>query len=686
MRLFRPYAILACLSFAACGGGGGRSAALPPANPVSTSGPASKSVTVALAVAIPAKIGSAKARNPLYVSSATASIQISVNGSTAQTFAVGSGSPCATGTSSPSGTCAVYDVTAAVGTDTFAVSLLDGANHVLSSGSATATIVENATNTVNVTFDGVVASLRVALSNPTPPTGTAAKIAVTLLPLDAAGYTIVGSPGTLPSITVTDSDTSGATGLYLAGSDGTCGTQAAAPATSVTTTQSGAQYQQVCASYTGGTLADATIAATVAGTGQQGSAKLSPSAPPAGISVAGVWVMTYLASGETLERLDPDLTLAVRIDGSNTVFGSEQATAISVLPSGNVAVLAPSGGARSVAVYSGTAGGNVAPLSVTSLPTAAAGDAFTTDPSGYALTVAATPANPAQNVASSCTIYRTALTNGDGSSALAGTCTNLVTAQQAPVLIHAGPNGRIYLSVASQTAAGTPPTLSYSIFRYVQNSDGSLTPEAAITLANDASVNGFAFDPSGNVVVASYSAAALLTYSASAFVSGQNTTVSPIASNPIASSNGLIAIDPSGNTYVSSSGLAEIPSGSTSVANRLSVNPTALAAPTTVAPAGGGQTLSPSPASVSLDGSSRSVTVTESGYTGSFSQVSSCAQIATVTPATAAGPVATFTVTPGSVGGTCTITFEDDGQNHSAPVSVGNTVTAITGQSARRKH
>jgi hypothetical protein len=110
-------------------------------------------------------------------------------------------------------------VNAPVGSDTFAVVLYDGAGgtgNALSTGTATQTIVADQANNVNLTFNGVVASLAVALGA-SGTAGTAATIALTVTALDADGNTIVGpgnyvnASGAAVTIALSDSDASGAT-------------------------------------------------------------------------------------------------------------------------------------------------------------------------------------------------------------------------------------------------------------------------------------------------------------------------------------------------------------------------------------------------------------------------------------------------------------------------------------------
>jgi hypothetical protein len=100
--------------------------------------------------------------------------------------------------------------------------------------------------------------------------------------------------------------------------------------------------------------------------------------------------------------------------------------------------------------------------------------------------------------------------------------------------------------------------------------------------------------------------------------------------------------------------------------------------------ASGGGALSAQPQSIETQ-SSATITVSETGYSGTFTHIDDCGAIATVTPASASGPSATFTVTSKNAsGGTCNVTFSDS-QNNTATVHVGITVIVINGTSKARK-
>jgi hypothetical protein len=75
--------------------------------------------------------------------------------------------------------------------------------------------------------------------------------------------------------------------------------------------------------------------------------------------------------------------------------------------------------------------------------------------------------------------------------------------------------------------------------------------------------------------------------------------------------------------------------------------------------------------------SGQPLSVHEAGYTGALDAASSNAAVATVSPSSATGPHATFTVTPiGS--GTCTIAVKDaSGNSAAATVTVDNGVIII---------
>ncbi len=557
--LFRVAAALAAGVLVSCGGGGGLAAPNAPVPtatpaPIPTATPAGRTASVALAIVIPPKpSSSASRRGPRFVSPATASIRVAVNGGTPQDFSVGSGTPCAPPQQTP-GTCTVYNVSAPLGSDTFVVTLFDASHNVLSQGTVQFTVVTNTVNNIIITVDGIVASLHVALSNPSPPAGTATVVAVTLLPADAAGYPIVGSPGKLPSITVTDSDNSGATGLYLAGSDGTCATQAAPPATSVITAQSGTQYQPVCLRYSGASLASTTISATIAG-GPSAGTTFTPSQPQ-GI-VTGFWIAGQPPNNAplALERIDATtLHATITFSGSNVnlVNNIGPKLGLAAETNGNIDVLiqATSGNTNQISAYGGTTGGNVPPVSTTTfaLPNGeqVGAPALALDGAGAAYVIGA------------CTIYRIPLTGG------AATPTAVGDGCQGQPFVHdfSGLSyraGRLYVTINRRTNPRVGPFFS-NVFRYVRNGDGSLTFEAAITIKDERGIGDPVSDGAGNVTVLGLSNdnyyQDIERYAASLFVPGQDPTATPYDTLPGTGQVRRLAMDPGGNLL---SGIVQLP-------------------------------------------------------------------------------------------------------------------------------
>ncbi len=687
MIIRRSFACAAAILLAACGGGGGGSQ---PGGAPPTTQPASN-VPVQLAIVIPQKIGSAHGRAPRYVSPATSTVKVSVNGGTPQSYPVANGAPCSSSNSSPSGTCVIIVVNSPPGNDTFTITLLDASSNVLSQGTVQQNVVADQTNSVNVNLDGSIAALRVALSNPSPPNGTAAKLAVTLLPVDAAGFTVVGAPGTLPNITVTDGDTSAATGLYLAGADGTCATQAAAPSASVTTAQSGRQYVNVCLSYSGAPLASATISAQIAG-GPFGSATLTPSAPSAAIS--GFWMIGRGSQDDfgTLERVDASLVATAAIAGSNTDFGAVIPGAVAVEPaSGDVELLTvpdPSSAAVKINAYPHGASGNVAPVRGTTFSIPGPEQLWQTNfaldgqgsayVAGFAVPITGSSPRPGQ-----CTIFRVPLTNGTVTPAPAANCVNLVPDFYRVAAIHGDSHGRIYLGITRATTFG-----DRSIFRFVRNADGSLTPESAITIvATDVSTKpseDFGIDRNGNVYLG-IGNNGLFVYPGTAFVPGQNTTVTAIDSYSVGFVT-HVAIDPSGNVVFTDAGSSPkaIHAGSHGTdAAQPNWSVYSVSSDTMTASGGSGSALSALPSAMELPGAN-TVTVSEAGYSGPITETDNCANIATVSPAQGAGPSQTFAIGQATAGGSCTITFADAGRIHTAALQVGSTVTVLHAQGRRR--
>lgn len=199
---------------AACSGGGqsavpqGPSAVSAPTT-TGTDSHSKQTQSVTITVTIPTATTSSTTRRTLYVSQSTKSMVVTA------TLSSGSGRS-SNATANCSGTTCTASVSAPIGTDTFSVSLYDGLNgtgNVLSTGSTTTAIVAQQPTTLSLTFNGVVSKLALAPNPSTLALGTAATAAVTVTAQDADGNTIIGSDPYASPITLSSSDTSGATQL-----------------------------------------------------------------------------------------------------------------------------------------------------------------------------------------------------------------------------------------------------------------------------------------------------------------------------------------------------------------------------------------------------------------------------------------------------------------------------------------
>ena len=214
MRLLSSLAAsAAALLLAACGGGGGGSSHVPASTPVTsaTTVPSGPMAQVTLRIST-ATIPASTQRAPKFVSPSTASATIALQGQP---------TPLATvnfmpGSANCNGQQCTVTFSAPVGSDTFVVTTYDqpnGAGNALSTASVVATVVLNATNTVALTLNGVIAQVRVILGSSSVQAGTPAAIPVTVVASDAAGNVIIGPGNYSTPVTLTNSDTSNVTQL-----------------------------------------------------------------------------------------------------------------------------------------------------------------------------------------------------------------------------------------------------------------------------------------------------------------------------------------------------------------------------------------------------------------------------------------------------------------------------------------
>ncbi len=224
-------------SFAGCSSTGSQSATIPA---TAAHGVETSASTAHVSLVISRGSNGAATRSPQYVSQSTqsASVSVAAANAPANTLATTTGS-CTT-------TCQL-SLNAPIGNDVFTVTLYDklnGQGDVLSTGTTTSAIAENAPNALSVVLDGVVASLAVSAGSTSITTGTAASIPLVVTAKDSQNNTIIGTYDR--KITLTDTDTSSAT--------------------SITPTAISSSATSVNLAYTGNTaFSAATISASAAG-------------------------------------------------------------------------------------------------------------------------------------------------------------------------------------------------------------------------------------------------------------------------------------------------------------------------------------------------------------------------------------------------------------------------------------
>lgn len=211
MRALAGAALVGMAAAAGCAGGGGSTSPLPKAS----AGPTSAKFSIS----VPLNQSSSVRKPNFDAPSGTQSVSISltsVNGTkqSGSTPAVAnlsaSTAGCTTGSSTL--TCTVT-VSAVPGTDLYTVTSYPQPNAqgtAIASGTASVTAVEGQTATAPVTLTGTIASITLSLGTP-PIAGVANTIPLVVIAKDSNGATIMGTYST--PITLTDSDTSGATKL-----------------------------------------------------------------------------------------------------------------------------------------------------------------------------------------------------------------------------------------------------------------------------------------------------------------------------------------------------------------------------------------------------------------------------------------------------------------------------------------
>ena len=333
VRLFTGLAALSLLA-TGCGGGGSR------AVPAAGTGNAASAGRVTVTI-LSHSTAQSVARRPQYVSPSTQSAAISVNGAAPTIINLTTSSPNCSG----SPLACTVTVTAPVGTDTFTIALYDAQNGTgskLSTASTTLAVVAGL-NTLNVVENGVVASVNVSLNPPSVTSGASAALQVNLSAYDPDNNLIVGgtysdASGNALTITLTDTDTSGAT--------------------TITPSSVTGASANITLNYTGAVIPAPTISATVSGGSFSGTVTSTT-------LIIGVNQQLYIANrnGPSVLTFPVSGPYGNAAPNRNIVGGNTQLVSpigLALDNAGNIYVNETDGGST-VAVFSSAANGNVAP-------------------------------------------------------------------------------------------------------------------------------------------------------------------------------------------------------------------------------------------------------------------------------------------------------------------------------------
>jgi len=303
-------AIAALLAGFGCSGGGG--GATSPTLPAAPSGDRPATTKAAFHITIPLPRTGANAKRPAYVSPATRSVTFSGSGIVTQTIAlVASGPGCPVDGSGTSYTCtAAFD--APIGNIDLLVQTYastDGTGQALSGNRIAQTIVGGQDNSINVTLNGIAATLTLAVTPSVTLTGgTPGSYTATWGAKDAAGDTIVGG-GTIVDInnnatvlapTLTSSDGAHLTVGTQTGNSWAVaydGTDLSAAPPTLTLAQSG--YTGVIVTFTANPTPTATPSPTPTPTATP-TATPTPTPSPSPTPVQAITNGGFEASGSTL--------------------------------------------------------------------------------------------------------------------------------------------------------------------------------------------------------------------------------------------------------------------------------------------------------------------------------------------------------------------------------------------------
>jgi virginiamycin B lyase len=295
MRSSRPYWVLAAASIlgltvvAACSGGsnlspaavplGGAAALTVPGMSAFVSAKHKKRGTAEIIIRIPRKKKSGRRMHPEYVSPSTQSMTVNASGQPLQVFNLTpSSAGCSTSSTTGYLTCTETAFFPS-GPQAITIWLWDqqnGKGSQLSTATTSVTIAEGGTTTIPITLNGIVWKAKVLLDGSATasiPVGTPTSIPVIVDAYDADNNLVMLPGSYTPAVTLSDSDTSGATSLSES--------SATTPGESITLTYTGAAISSATIIPTVGSNSDANGEATLSVTASSPIAEYSIPTNPA---------------------------------------------------------------------------------------------------------------------------------------------------------------------------------------------------------------------------------------------------------------------------------------------------------------------------------------------------------------------------------------------------------------------
>ncbi len=341
-----PRALFACAVLALCAcGGGSQSITMPATIAVSPTPPTNSALLQPRFTFLPPPSSSNAARHPHYITANVASVEItldSVNGAAPST---GTPLTVTTNIAMTSCPCTVYGPDVPAGSATFTLAAYDQPNaggNLIATASPTYTIVSGQANNESVTLNGVPAALSLSLPTAIAGTAFASPQSISVTAKDGDGNTILGTYAS--PITITDSDTSGATAIATTGSD-------SPPAGQLLSSSDAATL-----AYTGLAIAPATI--TASAKAATGGASFAPALQPIVVTVAATpGALNPNSQGVDLQPLTPTGAFSGSEAGwTNAPYNKSLTVSV---PSGcaSIASVAPASGASFTATASASPAG-----------------------------------------------------------------------------------------------------------------------------------------------------------------------------------------------------------------------------------------------------------------------------------------------------------------------------------------